>query len=79
MNMSKTLLMECITFEADQRMLKEAAAHPNMPFMVKGILQRKSAKNQNGRVYPSDILMREANKYAQTFIKDRRAMGELDH
>ena len=79
MNMSKTLLMECITFEADQRMLHEAAAHPNMPFMVKGILQRKGKKNQNGRIYPDEVLMREANKYAQTFIKDRRAMGELDH
>jgi hypothetical protein len=71
--------MECITFEADQRMLKEAASHPNMPFMVQGILQRKGKKNQNGRIYPDEVLMREANKYAQTFIKDRRAMGELDH
>jgi hypothetical protein len=75
----RKLLVECITFEADSNLLRESSQHPNQPFMVKGILQRKSAKNQNGRVYPSDILMREANKYAQTFIKDRRAMGELDH
>jgi hypothetical protein len=75
----RKLLVECITFEADSKLLRESSQHPNQPFMVKGILQRKSAKNQNGRVYPSDILMREANKYAQTFIKDRRAMGELDH
>ena len=79
MNTSKTLLMECITFEADQRMLRESTTHPNQPFTVSGILQRKGKKNQNGRIYPDEILMREANKYAQTFIKDRRAMGELDH
>jgi hypothetical protein len=30
-------------------------------------------------VYPDEILIREAMKYANTFIKDRRALGELDH
>jgi len=42
-------------------------------------LQRAEAKNQNGRIYPKEILMREANKYTSEFIKERRAMGELDH
>ena len=46
--------------------------------MVKGILQRASAENQNGRVYPKEILEREIKKY-QTLIKERRALGELDH
>lgn len=79
MNNDKQLLVECITFEADQRMLRESTSRPNMPFAVKGILQRKGKKNQNGRIYPDEILMREANKYAHNFIRDRRAMGELDH
>jgi hypothetical protein len=46
--------------------------------MVKGILQRASAENQNGRVYPKEILQREIKKY-ETLIKERRALGELDH
>jgi hypothetical protein len=46
--------------------------------IVKGILQRAGAENQNGRIYPKEILMREAKKYEQ-FIKERRALGELDH
>src|SRR6056300_60964 len=46
--------------------------------MVKGILQRASAENQNGRVYPKEILQREVKKY-ETLIKERRALGELDH
>ena len=46
--------------------------------LVKGVLQRASAENQNGRVYPKPILEREAKKYL-TFIKERRALGELDH
>jgi len=46
--------------------------------LVKGVLQRAGAENQNGRVYPKPILEREAEKYL-TFIKERRALGELDH
>jgi hypothetical protein len=46
--------------------------------IVKGILQRAGAENQNGRVYPMPILHREAKKY-ETLIKERRALGELDH
>ena len=46
--------------------------------IVKGILQRAGAENQNGRVYPREILEREAKKYEQ-LIKERRALGELDH
>lgn len=78
-NSDKKLLVECITFEADPKLIKEAAEHPNQPFRVQGVLQRKGKKNQNGRIYPDEVLMREANKYATTFIAERRAMGELDH
>lgn len=46
--------------------------------LVKGILQRAGAENQNGRVYPLEILKREAKRY-ETLIKERRALGELDH
>ena len=46
--------------------------------LVKGILQRSGAENQNGRVYPREVLEREINKY-QTLVKERRALGELDH
>ena len=47
--------------------------------IVKGVLQRAEAKNQNGRIYPKDTLVREAQKYAEVQIKERRALGELDH
>ena len=46
--------------------------------IVKGVLQRAEAPNQNERVYPKSIVMREAKKY-ETLIKERRALGELDH
>jgi hypothetical protein len=79
MNDKRELLIECIAFEADQNLLKEAINNPHQPFRVRGVLQRKGAKNQNGRVYPDDILEREVAKYNQTFVAERRALGELDH
>lgn len=48
-------------------------------YVVKGVLQRAGAKNQNGRVYPKHILMRECQKYQQEYIDQHRALGELDH
>ncbi|HOS16607.1 MAG TPA: hypothetical protein PKX15_06335 [Bacteroidales bacterium] len=78
-NERRQLLMECISFELDQELLRESTEHPNQPFRVQGILQRKGKTNQNGRVYPDEVLIREAEKYSKTFIAQRRAMGELDH
>ena len=43
-----------------------------------GVMQRADAKNGNGRVYSIDILKREAKNYNK-LIKERRALGELDH
>ena len=74
--MSKNLLLEYRPFEA--KTISEGV-HDNKPFTVTGVLQRADSKNQNGRVYPKDILMREAKKYSDTFIKEKRALGELDH
>jgi len=48
-------------------------------FIVEGVLQRAEAQNQNGRVYPAEILQREVKKYKNREIKENRAYGELDH
>jgi hypothetical protein len=68
----KTLLIETRLFEG------RIQEDQNGVVLVKGILQRAGAENQNGRIYPKPILMREAKKY-ETLIKERRALGELDH
>jgi hypothetical protein len=47
--------------------------------IVKGVLQRAESKNQNGRVYPREVLLREVGKYLDTNVQERRALGELDH
>ena len=47
--------------------------------IVQGVLQRAGAKNQNGRVYPKNILSRECQRYQREYIDQNRALGELDH
>ena len=75
----KNLLVDYITFDVSPEMINESMEKNNGRLMVKGVLQRADAKNQNGRVYPKDILIREAKKYSDINIKERRALGELDH
>ena len=75
----KQLLVDTIPFEVSRSDINESMGKNGGRLIVNGVLQRAESKNQNGRVYPKEILMREAKKYASEFIKQRRAMGELDH
>ena len=75
----KQLIVDYLPFEIKPEQINESMKNNNGRLVVKGVLQRAEAKNQNGRIYPREILVREAKKYTQDFIKQRRAMGELDH
>jgi hypothetical protein len=48
------------------------------PLVVYVILQKYGILNRNGRVYPEHILRRQ-NELYQNAIRDRSAIGELDH
>lgn len=75
----KQLLVDTMLFAATPDMIAESMEKHNGRLLVKGVLQRAEAKNQNGRIYPREILMREAKKYNDINIRERRALGELDH
>ena len=77
--MDKQLLVDYTVFEVSPQAINESLTQNNGKLIVKGVLQRAESKNQNGRIYPKETLMREADNYAATFIKERRALGELDH
>ena len=76
---SRNLLVDYIPFEVTPQQINESIKENNGRLVVNGVLQRADAKNQNGRVYPRETLVREAKKYAETQIAERRALGELDH
>jgi len=77
--MSKQVLIDYTTFDISPQMIVESEQQNNGRVIVSGILQRAGAKNQNGRVYPKEILMREVKQYSQVQIAENRALGELDH
>ena len=75
----KQLIVDYIPFEITPQQITESMSTNDGKLVVKGVLQRAEAKNQNGRVYPKELLMREAKKYTENFIQQKRALGELDH
>ena len=58
--------------EADKKFIAEGG------MILSGKLQEADIQNGNGRVYPHRVLMREMKNY-QKLVKERRALGELDH
>ena len=74
----KQLLIEHIPFKVD-KLLVEQSIKENRPLRVGGIIQRAGVKNHNGRIYEQKILEREIKKYIDGPVREKRALGELDH
>ena len=72
------LLTEHIPFTVDRKIIEESISR-NTTLVVTGVIQRAEAKNQNGRIYPKEILEREIEKYIEGPVRESRALGELDH
>ena len=73
------LLIDTIPFSMSPSQINESLKNNNGRLIVEGVLQRAEAENQNGRVYPTEILRREVAKYKGREIKENRGFGELDH
>ena len=74
----RKLLTEWLAFDYSPDQIKESRELNNGKIIMKGILQKADTLNQNGRIYPREILEREVRNY-QKFIKENRALGECDH
>lgn len=72
------LIMDYEVFDYTTDMIKESKENNGGKILLKGILQKADAINQNGRIYPKHILEREMRNY-QKFIIENRALGECDH
>jgi hypothetical protein len=83
--MSKTLLTEyfelcpegrcpvdILTESEKKKVMSDGAVY------LVGICQKSGTKNGNGRIYRKETLQREVENYQQA-IRERRALGELDH
>lgn len=72
----KKLLVEYTPFKYT---INESNSGMGDRFIVKGCLQRAGKPNQNMRIYPKPVLMREVKRYTENEISQNRALGELDH
>lgn len=74
----RKLVSEAYEINYDVKNLKKKLKNDE-PIILEGIIQRANAKNQNNRIYTKEVLDREVQRYKETFIKENRALGELDH
>ena len=48
-------------------------------YFIEGVFMQAEKQNRNGRVYPRDVLAKEADRYNQNYVQKNRAFGELGH
>ena len=46
---------------------------------IEGVFLQSNLKNRNGRMYPSEIMEKEVNRYMKEAVEGKRAFGELGH
>ena len=73
----KYIISEFYEFKVEPSLIIESEKS-GKPLVMTGILQKADTLNRNGRVYPYDILKREADKYME-LVENNTAGGELDH
>jgi len=72
--------MKLISEEATNvEFLTEVKKDGGKNYFIEGIFMQANKKNRNGRIYPTEILQKEARRYTTEFIKKKRAFGELGH
>ena len=59
----RQLIVDYLPFEITAQQINESITSNDGRLIVQGVLQRAESQNQNGRVYPRNLLMREAKKY----------------
>ena len=72
--------MKLISEEASNvEFLTETTKKGSKNYFIEGIFMQADTKNRNGRIYPQEILQKEAKRYSAEFIDKKRAFGELGH
>lgn len=73
----KYIISEFYEFKIEPNLITESEK-AGKPLVMTGILQKADTLNRNGRIYPYEILKREADKYME-LVENNTAGGELDH
>jgi len=61
-------------------LIQESATDPGKKdYYIEGIYMMGEVQNKNGRVYPSEVLDPEVERYIEEYVSKNRAFGELGH
>lgn len=63
----------------DVKYLTEAKEDGTKNVYIEGIFMQGNTKNQNGRIYSTEILAKEVNRYIKERVESGRGYGELGH
>ena len=68
----------CETIES-AKFITEATENGGKNYYITGTFMQGGIPNKNGRIYPVELLQREAHRYVTEKINHNRAYGELNH
>jgi hypothetical protein len=71
--------MKLITEEVQQVKFITEGKGTEKKMFIEGIFLQGDICNRNGRMYPMETLMKEVNRYNESFVNKGRALGELGH
>jgi hypothetical protein len=72
--------MKLITeLNEEVKFITEATEAGKKEMFIEGVFMQAEKENRNGRMYPLQILSREATRYVNEYVNKGRAFGELGH
>ncbi len=72
--------MKLITeLNEEVKFITEATEAGKKEMFIEGVFMQAERENRNGRMYPLQILSREATRYVNEYVNKGRAFGELGH
>lgn len=76
---SPSLLIESVDGNLTEAVIEENSITKEKEYFIEGIFLQSEVKNRNNRIYPFQVMKREADKYISEKINAHRGMGELEH
>jgi hypothetical protein len=62
-----------------QYIVEERKDGKGQDHFITGIFMQAEKQNRNGRIYPMNVLAKEADRYNREYVSKNRAFGELGH
>ena len=65
--------------ESVEYQIEETDSSKPKQYFIEGIFMQGDVKNRNGRIYPTQTLVKEPKRYTEQKINSKQSLGELNH